>query len=94
MGPEPLLGVFSDHLFDGFLIAGGIYQRVGIAVAGSLLRNLFESLITWLMPSGWRTMKTGTTGAPAIIARRSKPLGVAASSPKNGTQMASDRFAF
>ena len=40
------------------------------------------------------TQDTGTTGAPAIIARRSKPLGVAASSPKNGTQIASERLAF
>src|ERR1700722_3597636 len=41
MRPEPLLGVFSDHLLDCFLIAAGIYQRVGLAVAGALLRDFF-----------------------------------------------------
>src|SRR5271163_3917886 len=42
MRPEPLLWILSDHLLDGLLVAGGVYQRVRIAVAGSLLRDLFK----------------------------------------------------
>src|SRR5258708_126899 len=44
MRPEPLLGVLSDHLFDGFLVASRIYECVGVAVGGALLRDLLENL--------------------------------------------------
>src|SRR5580704_9607334 len=44
MRPEPLFGMFSNHLFNGLLIPGRVHQRVGVSVAGALLRDLLINL--------------------------------------------------